>query len=252
MAENTINTENASPEAKASAAEPPVFPLPAAWLALQQAPQAQRIAQLIDAVEQIPRTNPELVFDLCRALIESVCKTVLNDLGEPIPPKPNAENMVAALLKRLQLFPDPKSVEAESKQAVGDTVGGINKFVNGIGSYRRIFGPASHGRDGYDYAVDLSHAMLVVGVTDALVAFLFATHRRLHGQEEWHRAKLGDHEDFDQYLDDEHDPSPIPVFGDDFPPSEVLFAVNRTGYLKRLNDWSKMKDLGEIEPEGDE
>jgi hypothetical protein len=229
--------------------ELPSFPLPAARMALQQAPQVQRIVQLIDAIEQIPSANPELVFDLCRALIESVCKTVLNDLGEPIPPKPNAENMVAVLLKRLQVFLDPKSVEANSKQAVGDTVTGINKFVNGIGVYRRLFGPGSHGKDAYDDTVDLSHALLVVGVTDALVAFLFATHRRLHGQEEWHRATLGDHEDFDQYLDDEHDPSPIPVFGDDYRPSEVFFAVNRTGYLKRLNDWRKMQDAGEIEAE---
>lgn len=238
-----------STETKISLSQSPVFTLSAARMALQQSSQAQRIVQLIDAIEQIPSTNPELVFDLCRALIESVCKTVLNDLGEPIPSKPNAENMVAALLKRLQIFLDPKSVEAESKQAVGDTVHGINKFVNGIGLYRRLFGPASHGRDGYDDAVDLSHAMLVVGVTDALVAFLFATHRRLHGQEEWHRATLGDHADFNEYLDDEHDPSPIPVFGDDYSPSEVLFAVNRTGYLKRLNDWRKMQDSGEIDLE---
>ena len=251
MPENAISQAD-STDTKTPTTEPPVFLLSAARVALQQAPQAQRIVQLIDAIEQIPSSNPELVFDLCRALIESVCKTVLNDLGEPIPPKPNAENMVAALLKRLQVFLDPQSVEAQSKQAVGDTVTGINKFVNGIGAYRRLFGLASHGHDGYEDGVDLSHAMLVVGVTDALVAFLFATHRRLHGQEEWHRATLGDHEDFDQYLDDEHDPSPIPVFGDDFRPSAVLFAINRTGYLKRLNDWRKMQDAGEIETEGDQ
>lgn len=252
MVEDTANSDSASTEAQERTAEAPVFPLRSARLALEHAPQAQRILHLIDAVEQIPSSNPELVFDLCRALIESVCKTVLNDLGESLPPKPNAENMVAALLKRLELFLDPKSVEAESKRAVGDTVGGINRFVNGIGAYRRLFGPASHGRDAYGDAVDLSHAKLVVGVTDALVAFLFVTHRRMHGQEEWQRAEYGDHEDFDQYLDDEHDPSPIPVFGDHFRPSKALFAVNRTGYLKRLNDWRKMKDSGEIDPEADE
>lgn len=252
MVEDTVNTETVSPAPESSLSKHPVFPLSAARLALQQAPQAQRIYQLVDAIERIPRSNPELVFDLCRALIESVCKTVLNDLGEPIPPKPNAENMVATLLKRLQVFLDPKSVEIESKQAVGDTVGGINKFVNGIGAYRRLYGQASHGRDGYDDGVDLSHAMLVVGVTDSLVAFLFATHRRLHGQEEWQRAKYGEHDDFDQYLDDEHDPSLISIFGDEYRPSEILFAMNRTGYLKRLNDWRKMQDSGEIETEGDE
>lgn len=229
-----------------------VFALPQSRTALLDAPGALRIGQLIETIEQVPKSNPELVFDLCRALIESVCKTILNDLGEAIPPKPNAENMTAAIIRRLSLFLDPKSAEAEAKRAVGDTVGGINKLVNGIGEYRRKLGTASHGRDGYDGAVDLSHAMLTVGVTDSLVAFLFSSHQRLHGQEEWHRATLGDHEDFDQYLDDEHDPSPIPVFGDFFRPSAVLFGVNRTGYLKRLNDWRKLVASGEAEGEEDE
>lgn len=228
------------------------FLLPATRAALQTAPSLQRIQQLVDAVEQIPDSNPELVFDLCRALIESVCKTVLNDLGEPLPPQPNAEKMISALLKRLHIFLDPKSVEAGSKQAVGDTVHGINKFVNGIGTYRRLFGVASHGRDGYDARVDTSHAILVVGVTDALVSFIFATHKRLHGQEEWQRAQFGDHEDFDQYLDDEHDPSPIPVFEDEYRPSQVLFAMNRSGYIKRLNDWRKMRETGEVDNGGEE
>ena len=242
---------NGSVEEK-KAAIVPVFPLTSARIALQEAPQALRIVQLVDLVEQIPISNPELVFDLCRALIESVCQTILADLGEPLPPQPNAEKMVALLLKRLHLFLDPKSVEAGSKQAVGDTVGGIHKFVDGIGYYRRLFGPASHGRDGYGDAVDLSHARLVVGVTDALVAFLFSTHRRMHGEEEWQRAVYGDHPDFDRYLDDEHDPSPIMIFGDGYNPSAVLFSVNKTGYVKRLNDWRKLLDSGEIEPEVDE
>src|SRR5437762_2860404 len=82
----------------------PTFTLTSAKIALQEAPQAQRIVQLVEAVEQIPSSNPELVFDLCRALIESVCKTILADLGEPMPPKPNAENMVSLVLKRLHLF----------------------------------------------------------------------------------------------------------------------------------------------------
>ncbi|MEA3642030.1 MAG: abortive infection family protein [Lamprobacter sp.] len=249
MAEENSNLRNAAVESTSAPRGVHVFQLPSAKIAIQRTPQAQRITQLIDAIEEIPASNGELVFDLCRALVESVCKTILNDLGEPLPSKPNAEKMVSALLKRLEVFLDPQSAEAESKKAVGDTVTGINKFVNGIGEYRRLFGAASHGRDGYSDVIDLSHANLVVGVTDALVAFLFETHRRLHGQEAWQRAQYGDHEDFDQYLDDEHDPSPIMVFGDEYQPSRAFFALNRSGYLKRLNDWRKMRESGEIDPE---
>ncbi|MDP8981329.1 MAG: abortive infection family protein [Acidobacteriota bacterium] len=249
MSDENPKANAGAEESRRETAAVPAFPLTSIKIALQEAPQAQRIAQLVETVEHLPSSSPELVFDLCRALIESVCKTILADLGEPLPPKPNAEKMVALLLKRLHLFLDPKSVEAESKHAVGDTVEGINKFVNGIGYYRRLFGPGSHGRDAYGDTLDLSHARLVVGVTDALVAFLFETHRRMHGEEEWQRAVFGDHPDFDRYLDDEHDPSPIAIFDDWYHPSRVLFSVNRTVYLKRLNDWRKLLASGEIEPE---
>ncbi len=227
----------------------PVFRLASIRLALTEAAQAAAITSLVDAVEQIPEAHPGLVFDLCRALIETICKTILADLGEPVPPNPNAENMVSLVLKRLEVFADPQFAEATSKRAVGDTVTGINKFVNGIGEYRRLFGTASHGRDGYSEAIDRSHAYLVAGVTDALATFLLTTHRRLRGDEEWQRAFYGEHPDFDQYLNDEHDPSPILVFGDPFPPSQVFHAVNQAGYVKRLNDWRKLKASGEIESE---
>lgn len=239
MSDDVIKLENAKSELTE-------FRLPASRHAMRDLPQAQNIERSIELIELIPASNSELVFDLCRSLIETVCKTILNDLNEPLPPSPNAENMVPKVLARFQVFLDPEAVEAEARRAVGDTVHGINKFVNGIGEYRRRFGSASHGRDGYIDGIDISHAKLTVGVTDALISFLIAVHRRLHGQEEWFRASYGEHEDFNQFLDDEHDPSPINVFGDEFRPSELLYSMNRSGYIKRLNDWRKMQELGEI------
>lgn len=249
------NKNNTTEDNAVGAAEPngdrPTFRLPAARGALVASPLAQNIERMLDVLEQTPSSDPDLVFDLCRALIESVCKTILTDLGESIPSKPNAEILVSLVVKRFKLFLDPKSVEFKSKRAVGDTVNGINKFVRGIGEYRRLFGKASHGRDGYSESLDISHAYLVVGVTDALVGFLFSAHQRMHGEER-QRAEYGDYPDFDRYLDDEHDPSPILVFGDPKNPSEVLYAVNQQGYIKRLNDWRKMVGSQEMTTEDEQ
>jgi hypothetical protein len=65
------------------------------------------------------------------------------------------------------------------------------------------------------------------------------------------RFRYGDYPDFDLYLDDEHDPSPVLIFGDEFPPSQLLYAVNRTGYVKRLDDWRELTASGEIEREAE-
>lgn len=217
----------------------------------EASPKAFAIIRQIEAIEAAVEQTPGYAIDLCRGLLESVCKTILNDLGETVAGDANADQLVSQIRKRFHAFVDPGSVEDQAKKPVKQTVSGMSNFVSGVSEYRRLFGPASHGKDGYADEIDGMHAVLVAGVTDSLVLFLYRMHRASHGTEEWVRANFGDHPDFDQYLDDEHDPSPILVFGDEYRPSEVFFSVNQTGYVKRLNDWRKLAAEGEIDTKED-
>jgi hypothetical protein len=229
-----------------------IFRLQGARALADAAPKAFAIVRQIEAIETAIETSPGLAIDLCRGLLETVCKTILNDLGETISADANADQMVSAIRKRFSIFVEPESVEAKARKPTKQTVSGIANFVSGVSEYRRLFGIASHGKDGYDDDIDGMHAALVAGVTDSLVIFLYRMHRRQHGFEEWARATYGDHTDFDQYLDDEHDPSPILVFGDEHRPSSVLFQVNKTGYIRRLNDWRELVASGEVAEDVDQ
>jgi len=213
--------------------------MPGARAIMNSAPEFFQIQSQIEAIEANIDGSPSVVIDLARGLVESVCKTICTDLGLDVRKEDNAEGLVAKLRKHLELLVEPDSADSTAKEATNKAVSGLNNLMNGLGEYRRLFGTASHGRDAYEGMLHPCHARLVAMLADALVLFLYDMHRRLHGEEEWVRANLGDHPDFDQFLDDEHDPSPIPVFGDDYRPSLVLFAVNKTAYVKRLNDYRK-------------
>ncbi len=206
---------------------------------LDSAPALFQIQNQIEAIEDNIDGSPSIAIDLSRGLVESVCKTICYDLGLSVAKGANAEDLVACLRKHLDLLVDPDSVDAAAKESAKKTISGLNNLMNGLGDYRRLFGTASHGRDGYEGMLHPCHARLVAMLADALVLFLYDMHRRLHGEEDWVRANLGDHPDFDQSLDDEHDPSPIPVFGHPYRPSLILYAVNKTEYVMRLNEYRR-------------
>ena len=54
--------------------------------AILDGPIAEFIEQQIDAIENAVESVPDFAFDLSKTLIESVCKTVLADIGQSANP----------------------------------------------------------------------------------------------------------------------------------------------------------------------
>ena len=63
------------------------FQMVGARAAILESPIAELIEQEIEAIEDALARFPDLAFDLSKALVESVCKTVLADIGQPADPK---------------------------------------------------------------------------------------------------------------------------------------------------------------------
>ena len=53
--------------------------------AILDSPIAGPMEQYIDAIENALESVPDFAFDLSKTLVESVCKTVLADIGHPSP-----------------------------------------------------------------------------------------------------------------------------------------------------------------------
>jgi hypothetical protein len=54
--------------------------------AVVEGPVAEAIEQQIQAIENALASVPDFAFDLSKTLVESVCKTVLADIGQPAEP----------------------------------------------------------------------------------------------------------------------------------------------------------------------
>src|SRR5690242_16992944 len=65
----------------------------------------EAIEQQIAAIENALENVPDFAFDLSKTLVESVCKTVLADIGQPAEPNWDAPQLLRETTNRLTLLP---------------------------------------------------------------------------------------------------------------------------------------------------
>src|SRR5436309_2623688 len=79
----------------------PRFLMVGARAAVLGGPIAEAIEQQIHAIENALASVPDFAFDLSKTLVESVCKTVLADIGQPAGPNWDALRLLKETTSRL-------------------------------------------------------------------------------------------------------------------------------------------------------
>lgn len=114
-------------------------------------------------------SDPEGAVTSACSTLESVAKSILDDLGKPYPKDQSIQPLILTTLRELKLAPDQYS-ETEVKRILG----GLINIAAGIGVLRTKYGNA-HGR-GKKFAQLLSrHARLVVNAASTIGLFLLET-----------------------------------------------------------------------------
>src|SRR5258708_3227399 len=108
-------------------------------------PGALHIERQVAALEGAVNNNPALAFDLAKTLIESVCKTLLQDRGKPAGDEAELSPLFRETLANLRLMPDTHSGSTEVRNSLKKTLGGLHTVVQGICELRNAEGFASHG-----------------------------------------------------------------------------------------------------------
>jgi len=115
-------------------------------------------------------SDPEGAVTSACSTLESVAKSILDDLGKPYPKDQSIQPLVLTTLRELKLAPDQHS-EAEIKRILGSLV----NISAGIGVLRTKYGDA-HGR-GKKFAQLLPrHARLAVNAASTIGLFLLETY----------------------------------------------------------------------------
>ena len=192
---------------------------------------AQQVRAIEDAIERVP----DFAFDLAKTLVESVCKTILEDIGHPAEPKWDAPKIMRETTTHLALIPPGHPNAAKARDSITKTLNGLHTTVRGLCELRNDYGLSSHGRDGFSARLDLRHATLVAQAADTIVSFLYRIHRDALMQTPGTRVYYEDHDDFNEAFDLENET--IRLGNLEFLPSRVLFHVDREAYRASLNEY---------------
>ena len=211
------------------------FQMVGARSAILDGPIAEAIEQQIDAIENALANVPDFAFDLSKTLVESVCKTVLADIGQPAEPNWDAPRLLKETTNRLALLPRNQPHPAKTRASLQKTVGGLILTIQGLCELRNRHGMASHGRDGFSARLDLRQAALAAQAADTIVSFLYRTHRDARMQTPGARVYYEDHPDFNDAFDRVNEP--IQLADVELLPSRVLFYGDREAYKAALIDY---------------
>ena len=96
------------------------FQMVGARSAILSGPIAESFELQIDAIENALESVPDFAFDLSKTLVESVCKTVLADIGQPADPNWNAPKLLKETTNRLNLLPRNHPSHGEGTRIGGE------------------------------------------------------------------------------------------------------------------------------------
>lgn len=136
---------------------------------------ADEMLQQIRRMESAVEADPALAIGSAKELVETCCKTILNDRGAAVAGRPDLPELLKATLKELQLVPDNIPNSARGADSIRKILRSLGAVVDGMGEVRNLYG-SGHGKDGRARGLAPRHARLVVGAAAALSTFLFETH----------------------------------------------------------------------------
>ncbi len=130
---------------------------------------AVHIEHQVRTIEQAVSETPALAFDLAKALVETICRTILQDRGKIFDAAWELNKLFNETTQCLRLVPESHSGDPEVRRSILRTLAGLNSLVQGLCELRNKGGIASHGHDAFDLSMEPTQALLAARAADALV-----------------------------------------------------------------------------------
>jgi len=128
----------------------------------------------LDRALSSARTDPEDAITAACSAVESVCRSILVELGEPLPDKKDVKGLYNAVKKPLGLAADRPDLDATIADDVRKVLGGLATAIEGLGALRTHAGDA-HGRERGYARVDERIASLAIHAASTVALFLIET-----------------------------------------------------------------------------
>jgi hypothetical protein len=190
----------------------------------------------ITALERSIENEPAFCLQSVRGLFEAANITIGPRLGVVFGKDEQfhqrMKTVIGAMDFSMKDHPDADKIDATLKKLLGS----INGTAHALAELSNI--PNMRHGGSLDWGtLQRHHALMLGGLCDTLVAFLFdvAWSRIMPEDAAEDKPGYGDHDGFNSYLDEEYDP--IEIAGATFDPSYVLFHLDETAYDAARIDW---------------
>lgn len=217
------------------------FALSACRELLEAHPGSLAIREQVEALEEALPDRPGIVVSFCRTIIETTCKTILNDHGAAVDPVWQAPKLVSESLRYVNLGSQGDAADAKLREGAERLVRGLYSIIDGVVAIRNDYGSAAHGKDAYAPLLDSTYAEILARATDSVVGLLFKTHLRESQRNPLSRFRYGTHSDFDEFLDAAYGPflvAEVPLVA-----SEALYRTDFEAYRVTLAQFRQVRDV---------
>lgn len=134
------------------------------------------VVRQINIMESSVESSPELSIGTSKELIETICKTILQEREIEIDKNWDLPKLLKETSNKLKLTPKEIPNEVKASATIKKILGSLSTVVYGIAELRNSYG-TGHGKDAKFKGLNSRHARLAVGASTTLALFLIETHK---------------------------------------------------------------------------
>ena len=135
------------------------------------------VSKSLDRALANAQHDPEDAVTAACAMVESVCRSILVELGVPLPAKKDISVLVRAVQEPLNLSPGRSDLPEEIADDVRQVLSGLTTTARGIGALRTHGGDA-HGYERGRRSIDPRIARLAIHAASTVALFFIETWER--------------------------------------------------------------------------
>lgn len=214
------------------------------------------IEEQVKALELAVAQNAGLAFDLAKTLVESACKSVINDRGGAFDKDDDVPKLLKNACNLVPFLPPALAAQAAARKSLAQTVSGLSTVVQGVCELRNAYGFASHGSAAPRPPMEVVQAILVAQAADAVIGFLYRVHVQDLARPRVPPLRYEDNADFNKAVDDRNSPvffwfgAGEEQYSLEYDASRLLFDSDVEAYRNALEEFkANPPAAAEAEPE---
>lgn len=135
---------------------------------------SEYMSQQMELMVSMQLTNPTNAIGLAKELIESCCKTILDELGIEWSKNDDVPQLTNKTMGALNLLPANIQETEQGTEAIKAVLGNLRAIPTKLAEIRNPFG-SGHGKSASFQGLEERHAKLAVGSSIIFVDFIWST-----------------------------------------------------------------------------